>query len=85
MNGNPLDKVKRTFGCLQMEKVGQISRKVLSCIAKGCVLVYKPKKKNKTIESLCSFKVCLAEGKAHFPWLNRLTHIVIKILDCSEL
>ena len=68
-----------------MEKVGQISRKILSFIAKGCVLVYKPKKKNKTIESLCSFKVWFAEGKAHFPWLNRLTHIVIKILDCSEL
>ena len=72
-----------------MEKVGQISRKILSCIAlslaKACVLVYKPKKKNKTIESLCSLKVCFSEGKAHFPWLNRLTHIVIKILDCSEL
>ena len=82
MNGNPLDKVKRTSGCLQMEKV-------ISCIAlslaKGCVLVYKPKKKNKTIESLCSFKVCFAEGKAHFPWLNSLTHISIRILDCSEL
>ena len=85
MNGNPLDKVKRTFGCLQLEKVGQISRKILSCIAKGFVLVYEPKKKNKTIESPCSFKVWFAEGKAHFPLLNRLTHIVIKILHCSEL
>ena len=52
---------------------------------KGYILVCMQIKKNKTIEYLCNFKVCFAKGKAYFLWLNGLTHIVIKILDCSEL
>ena len=81
MNGNPLDKVKRTFGCLQKEHFGQMFRKFLSDrTRKGCVLVDMPIKKDKTIEPLCNFKACVTKCKAYFPWLNSIdtTHIVSK-------
>ena len=71
-----IGKVKRTFECRQKENFGQNS--LLYRTRKGCVLVYMPIKKNTTIESLCNFKVGFAKGKAYFPWLNRLTHFVLK-------
>ena len=84
MNGNPLDNVKRTFQCLQKIWSYFSQKSLLYRTRKGCVLVYMPRKKNRTIESLRNFKVCFAKGKAYLPWLNRLS-LCIKILDVGAV
>ena len=68
MNGNPLDKAKRSFGCLQKEILVKFRAK-LSLVSHSqgfSVPVYMPIKKEKTIESLCNFKFSFTKGKAYF-------------------